>query len=125
MENCFDVKTISEILTSQDSVNNEDLDKRIFGLPLSLGEYAQNDIEYQYALENLILLSKRKNLLVRANSILGLEYLARTNGKLSKDIALPIIQTEWQINIENRATIETAIEDINHYLNWGLNTSQW
>jgi len=114
-------------LSCPDNEQIEDItDRRIFNLPLALGENAENDEEYEYAFNVLVSLSERKNAQIRANAILGFAFLARTNGKLDKDIVLPIIKKVWRQNdIQNdtgkRGNIIAAVDDINQFLNWDIN----
>ncbi|MFV0394562.1 MAG: hypothetical protein ACK5LC_09225 [Coprobacillaceae bacterium] len=122
--NNFEQDTIYEILSCPDSSLDSELDSRIFGLPLSLGESASNTEEYEYAFNILICLCSRKKAQVRANAVLGLAYLARTNGRLDKEIVLPILKEVWAKNTSNRGNILCAIDDINHYLHWNISVDK-
>jgi hypothetical protein len=120
MTNNFEKGIIEEILSCPDSVKDYDIDSRIFGLPLSLGENASNDEEYKYAFDILVSLCGRKNAQLRANAILGFACLARKNSKLNKDIVLPLVKKVWRQNGGCRGNIICAVEDINQFLQWDI-----
>lgn len=103
-------------------------------LPLNLGECAENETEYNFTYDICLHLCKSDNADLRANALLGLAYLARTHGKLDKEIVFPIIKDEWLNNVNNRGRIEDCIDDINIFLKWNIdirlfynntNTGRW
>ena len=87
-------------------MNDENLIKN---LPLSIGEYS-TDLKYAQDV-CVYLCEKHTNEEVRANSVLGLSYLARRFGTLSEKI-VPCLEKEYVCNKKFRGRIVSAIEDI-------------
>nr|WP_246239680.1 hypothetical protein [Paenibacillus anseongense] len=86
-------------------------------LPLSVGMYHPN---WKYAQDLCIKLSQHKDAALRANAILGLAYIARTNAQLEKYIVKPILIRELRENTEYQWRILDAIKDINLFLKWNI-----
>lgn len=111
-------KTLEEFTDEQirEILNKNDLDELI-SLPLSVGEY---HINWKYAQDICAKLSDHENPIIRANSVLGLAYIARTNGKLEKHIVKPIVLKELRENQEFQWRIIDAIDDINLFMKWKI-----
>jgi hypothetical protein len=105
---------------SNDEINEifakNDLNE-LMTLPLSVGMYHPN---WKYAQDLCIRLSHYENAALRANSVLGLAYVAQTKGLLEKHIIKPILLRELRVNTEYRWRIIDAIEDINLFLKWKI-----
>ena len=86
-------------------------------LPLRVGENLNNWKQAQTICIQLFFNSNPK---IRANAALGLAYVARTKGKLEKDLVKPYLLKELRENEENRWRIMDAIHDINLYLGWHI-----
>ncbi|OWA33013.1 hypothetical protein B9G55_23970 [Saccharibacillus sp. O16] len=86
-------------------------------LPLSVGLYLHN---WRVAQNLCLKLAQHDHAHVRANAILGLAHIARTEGELDKRLVKPIVLKELKDNQEHRGTIIDAISDINLFLNWNL-----
>lgn len=94
---------------------NENVISELEIIPLSLGEYcAHSDEAVKICLE----LSQHSNPKIRANSVLGISYIARNAGRLNKKAVLPLLEKEYRENIEFRGVICDAIDDILLYLKW-------
>lgn len=118
--NGFDRETIETIIKQSEDKQDEELHHDIYGVIYSLGRDAENSEEFQYAYDKLLKLCKHINPHVRASSILGLSLLAGS-GILKKEILVPIIAEEWKKNREYRGVIHDAVNDLNCWLNWGIN----
>jgi hypothetical protein len=58
---------------------------------------------------------------VRANAILGFGHLARTRGRLNKDVVKPIIEAGLRDNAkEVRGHAASAADDVYCYLDWEM-----
>ena len=119
--NSFLVEEIERIIKA--TPNNEatiELSSVIF----CLGRDAENEEEYDYAFSKLLELYKRDNETVKAWVIQAFSLLAvlKTDiKKLDRSIVEPLILTAYSRSIgSNRATIQDAIDDINHSLNWSI-----
>ena len=104
----------AQVLDILENGNYEDL----MLLPLSLGEYFP---DWKFAQDICIKLAINENAAIRANAVLGLAYIARTQGKLEKHLVKPLILKELNENHEFKYRIEDAIDDINHFMKWSLN----
>lgn len=93
-----------------------DLDE-LMTLPLSVGMYHPN---WKYAQDLCVMLSNHENAALRANSILGIAYIARVNRRLEKHIVKPVVLKELRENTDYRWRILDAIEDINLFLKWNI-----
>ena len=119
--NNFLVEEIERIIKA--TPNNEatiELSSVIF----CLGRDAENEEEYDYAFSKLLELYKRDNETVKAWVIQAFSLLAVLKTDIKKlDISFvePLILTAYSRSIgSNRATIQDAIDDINHSLNWSI-----
>jgi len=90
-------------------------------LPLSVGE---NFPQWKFAQDLCINLSEYPDTRVRANSILGLAYIARTKGKLEKYIVKPVILRALREETEYKWQIIDALKDINLFMGWNIGAKQ-
>lgn len=86
-------------------------------LSLSAGEYHAN---WKRAQDICVELSKHNDEKVRANSALGIAYIARTKGKLEKQIVKPVLLELLNNCSEYRWRVIDSIQDINIYMNWTI-----
>ena len=86
-------------------------------LPLSVGEYHAN---WKTAQNICVELSNHSDEQVRANSALGLAYIARTKGKLEKHIVKPILLEILRNCSEHRDRVIDSIQDINIFMEWSI-----
>lgn len=107
---CLSNADIIKILESDDI--NE-----IIQLPLSVG---MNHPNWKYAQDLCVVLSKHKDTGVRANSVLGFAYIARTKGILEKHIVKPIVLKELNENKKYEWRIIDSINDINLFMKWNI-----
>lgn len=103
-------ENVKEILESNEI-------EEIIRLPLSVG---MNHPNWKYAQSLCVKLSEHNDVRVRANSIMGLAYIARTKGKLEKHIVKPIVLRALRENIEYKWFIKDAIHDINLFMQWDI-----
>lgn len=82
-------------------------------LPLSVGEYHAN---WKTAQNICVELSNHSDEQVRANSALGLAYIARTKGKLEKHIVKPILLEILRNCSEHRDRVIDSIQDVNIFM---------
>jgi len=86
-------------------------------LPLSLGMCFP---EWKFAQDICIALAKNQNAAIRANAVLGLAYIARTQGVLEKHLVKPVVLKELRENEEFKWRIEDAIVDMNRFMKWNM-----
>lgn len=86
-------------------------------LSLSVGEYHAN---WKRAQDVCVELSKHNDEKVRANSALGIAYIARTKGKLEKHIVKPVLLELLNNCSEYRWRVIDAIQDVNVFMNWHI-----
>ena len=86
-------------------------------LPLEVG---MNHHDWKFAQNVCLQLAEHEDEAVRANAVLGLAYIARTKGKLSKHLVKPVILKELRRMENFKWRIEDAICDINLFLGWNL-----
>lgn len=86
-------------------------------LPLRVGEYG-NDWKKSQSI--CLGLMDNESEIIRANAVLGLSYIARTQKNLDKRLVKPYLLRELERNKEYRWRIIDAIEDINLFLNWNI-----
>lgn len=86
-------------------------------LPLSIGEYHAN---WKTAQNICVELSNHSDEQVRANSALGLAYIARTKGKLEKHIVKPILLEILRNCSEHRDRVIDSIQDVNIFMEWSI-----
>ncbi len=108
-----------------EKIMNRDFDvllsKELAGVIYSLGRDAKNDVEYDYAFNHLVKLSKSAISDIRIMAIQGFSLLAYSMEKLDRDIVEPIIINEWNnSDIAQKRELQKAIDDINHFLEWGF-----
>lgn len=106
----FSDEEIEKILQSNDI--NE-----IIRLPLLVG---MNHQKWKFAQDLCVKLSEHEDSRVRANSILGLAYVARTKGKLEKYIVKPVVLKALRDNKEFEWLVVDAINDINLFMKWDI-----
>lgn len=95
-------------------LNSDDIAKLI-RLPLSVG---MNHHDWKFAQDLCIKLSTHSDLRVRANALTGLEYIARTKGKLEKHLVKPILLNALRDEKWEQLGISSVIKKINFFLNW-------
>ncbi|MEK4733064.1 hypothetical protein [Paenibacillus sp. FSL L8-0641] len=100
----------------KDILTRREVEKLIY-LPLSVGMYHHN---WKFAQDICLKSAQHDNPNVRANSVLGLEHIARTKKQLDKRLVKPIILKELKNNIEHKGIILDAISDINLFMKWKL-----
>ena len=86
-------------------------------LPLEVG---MNHHDWKFAQNVCLQLAEHEDEAVRANAVLGLAYIARTKGELSKHLVKPVIFRELRRSENFKWRIEDAICDINLFLGWNL-----
>ena len=108
------------------AVHSDDEIKRILSertleeitlLPLEVG---MNHHNWKFAQDVCLKLAEHENEAIRANTVLGLAYIARTKGKLSYHLVKPVIFRELRRSENFKWRIEDAICDINIFLDWNL-----
>ncbi|WP_312561462.1 hypothetical protein [Anaerospora sp.] len=107
-------------ILSEDEIERILLDDNIqelITLPLSVGETFP---QWKVAQDLCIKLSEYPDPRVRANSILGLAYIARTKGKLEKYIVKPVIFRALREETEYKWRIIDALKDINLFMGWNI-----
>jgi len=120
--NNFKTVEIEQIINAPDYADDSFISSELFGVIYSLGRDAENEEEYQYALNLLLSLCDRKAPRVRAYAILGLGLIAMNHGYLlERERIESIIKNEYEAaNEENKSTIRDAIGDINYALKWNM-----
>jgi hypothetical protein len=119
---CLNMKRIYQPLPEFDE---EEVEKILqFGsieelmiLPLSIGEYHMN---WKKAQDICVELSNNNDERVRANSALGIAYIARTKGKLEKHIVKPVLLKLLNNCSEYRGRVIDSIQDVNIFMNWTI-----
>ncbi|MDQ0361013.1 hypothetical protein [Breznakia pachnodae] len=101
---------VKEILESNDM-------DALITLPLSLGEY---EPDWKFAQDTCMKLAQHEDERVRANAALGLAYVARTKGKLEKNLVKPVLLQLLNNCEEYQWRVIDAINDINLYMNWRI-----
>lgn len=101
---------VKEILKSNDM-------DALITLPLSLGEY---ESDWKFAQDMCMKLAQHEDERVRANAALGLAYVARTKGKLEKNLVKPVLLQLLNDCEEYQWRVIDAINDINLYMNWRI-----
>lgn len=86
-------------------------------LPLSIGEY---HVSWKRAQDICVELSNHNDEKVRANSALGIAYIARTKGKLEKHIVKPMLLKLLDNCSEHRWRVIDAIKDVNAFMKWNI-----
>lgn len=105
--------TDSEIFAILEHGNINDLST----LPLTVGEHHP---DWKFAQNVCVRLSDHNDAMIRANAMLGFAYIARTKGKLDKNIVKPIILRELKENKFNKGRITDAIDDIKIFMKWDV-----
>ncbi len=114
--NNFNTVEIEKIINRDYS---KGLSKELSGVIYSLGRDIQNNMEYDYAFNNLVYLSKSSIKEIRLLAILGFSLMSMN--KLDRDIVEPIITNEWiNADTKEKEQLKVAIDDINLFLNWNL-----
>ncbi len=88
-------------------------------LPLAVGA---DFPDWKYAQDLCLRLAEHPDHRVRANSCLGLAYIARTQERLEKHLVKPVLLRELRTSVDSliKGRIQDAISDINNYLQWDL-----
>jgi len=86
-------------------------------LPLELGMHWP---DWKWAQDTCLRMADIDDAWVRANSCLGLAYVARVHGRLEKHLVKPVLIRELRRGGELQWRVIDAIEDINHLLKWKL-----
>ena len=119
--NNFLVEEIEQVIKS---VSNKEISPELSSVIFCLGRDAENEEEYDYAFSKLLELYERENETVKAQVIYAFAMLAvlkKDIKKLDRSIVEPLILTAYARSIgSDQATIQDAIDDINHSLNWGI-----
>jgi len=97
-------------------LNGDNLDDLI-RLPLSVG---MNHNDWKFAQDLCIKLSSHSDWRVKANSLRGLEYIAKTKGRLEKHLVKPILLSALKSNEWENLDIVQVTFRINQYLNWKI-----
>jgi len=119
--NNFKTAEVEQLLDAPDYEDNGVINPELFSMIYSLGRDAENEEEYQYALNILLSLCDRKAQRVRVSAILAISLLAIYHKRLEREKIEPIIKREWEIaDDESKITIQDAIDDINHAMNWNM-----
>ena len=119
--NNFKTAEVEQLLDAPDYEDNSIINPELFSMIYSLGRDAENEEEYQYALNILLSLCDRKAQRVRIRAILAISLLAIYHRRLEREKIEPIIKREWEIaDDESKITIQDAIDDINHAMNWNM-----
>ncbi len=106
----FSEEEINSILNSDNLVD-------LIRLPISVG---MNHCSWKLAQDVCIKLSSHSEWRVRANSLTGLEYIARTKGKLEKHLVKPILLNALKAEDWEKLDIVFVTKRINQYLNWKI-----
>ena len=119
--NNFQIAEIEQLLNAPNYDNDSLINPELYSMIYSLGRDVESEEEYQYALNVLLSLCDRKSQRVRAKAILAIGLLAVYHKRLERERIELIIKKGWAIaNEESKATIQDAIDDINHSLNWNM-----
>ena len=119
--NNFKTVEVEQLLDTPDYEDNDLINPNLLSMIYSLGRDAENEEEYQYALNILLFLCDRKSQRVRANAILAISMLAINHKRLEYEIIRPIIKKTWEVaDDESRATIQDAVDDINFAMKWKI-----
>ena len=114
-------KPLDDVSTEEaiERLNRNQLDELLY-LPLSVGE---NHPDWKFAQDICVQLSSHESPAVRANTVLGFAYIARTKGQLEKHIVKPIVLRELRENHEHNWRILDSIDDINLFMKWKIGKS--
>ena len=119
--NNFNVSEIEKLLNASDYEDSSKINPELYSVIYSLGRDAENEEEYQYAFDILLSLCDRKAQNVRVYAILAMSLLAVIHRRLEREKVESIIKKEWEnADKKGKATIQDAVNDINHALNWNL-----
>lgn len=87
----------------------------------SLGRDPENDKEYTYAFDKLVLLSNHPSTFIVSMVFLAFSFLALYHKRLDRTVVEPIIKRTWATAQGlDKARIQDALDDINHALKWNL-----
>ena len=119
--NNFRVEEIEQVITS---VPDEEITSELISVIFCLGRDAENEEEYDYAFSKLLELYERENETVKAQVICAFAMLAVLKKDikiLDRSIVEPLISSANSNAVgTNKSTIQDAIDDINHSLNWNI-----
>jgi len=99
------------------AIQNDNIEILVFAA-LSIATY---DLDWKYAQDLCIQLSKHPHKTVRGNAVLALSYVARIHRRLEKNLAKPVLlnaRKDPEIEVQQKA--EDAIEDINLFMSWRI-----
>ena len=119
--NNFLVEEIEQVIKS---VSNKEVSPELSSVIFCLGRDAENEEEYDYAFSKLLELYERENETVKAQVIYAFAMLAVLKQDikiLDRAIVEPLISSANSNAVgTNKSTIQDAIDDINHSLNWNI-----
>jgi len=102
---------------AEEAIRNDDIATLVY-VAFSIGMLGS---DWKYAQDLCVRLSDHPHKTVRGNAILGLEYVARFQGRLEKHIAKPVLLRalkDPELEVVQRA--KDAIEVINTWLGWRI-----
>ena len=119
--NNFLVEEIEQVIKS---VSSKEVSPELSSVIFCLGRDAENEEEYDYAFSKLLELYERENETVKAqviNAFAMLAVLKKDIKILDRAIVEPLISSANSNAVgTNKSTIQDAIDDINHSLNWNI-----
>ncbi len=119
--NNFLVEEIEQVINS---VPNNEVSPELCSVIYCLGRDAENEEEYDYAFSKLLELYERENGTVKAQVIQAFSLLAILKQEikiLDRAIVEPLILSANSNAVgTNKSTIQDAIDDINHSMNWNI-----
>lgn len=91
--------------------------ERLKLLPLSVGEYCE---DWKFAQDVCLCLTKHTDETVKANSMLGLSYIARNHNKIEKNIIKAAYKflIKQKMSKANRSRVLESMEDIYIFMKW-------
>ncbi len=110
-----------------DTLSNDDIASLLLSeniedtikLPLLVG---YNHPNWKFAQDLCIKLSSHTDWRVRANSLRGLEYIAKTRGNLEKHLVKPVLIAALKSSDCDKLDAIHVTNKINKYLNWKIGT---
>jgi hypothetical protein len=109
----LDILTDSEI---SETLSNGSIESIIM-LPLSVG---LNHPNWKFAQSICIQLYAHSDWRVKANALQGLEYIARSKGKLEKHLVKPILLDALRSSIHEDLDSQNIVATINRLLKWKI-----
>ncbi len=102
---------------AEEAIRTNDIDTLVY-VAFSTGMLGS---DWKYAQDLCVRLSEHEHPIVRGNALLGLEYIARFQGKLEQQIVKPVLLRalkDPQTEVVERA--KDAIAAINSYMEWRI-----